>query len=82
MTKLYLDSAACPSSALTWHALYLTEFFNERVHRAAYIDDSIPDGLPIERVDVGEGGGLVRRRTGARWSRSTSTRSQGSSSTA
>ena len=45
-------SSACPASALTWHALYLTEFFNRTVERAAYIDDSIPDGLPIRRVDV------------------------------
>jgi hypothetical protein len=60
VTKLYLDSAACPTTARTRHALYLTEFFNERVHRAAYIDDSIPDGLPIDRVDVGPGGRLVK----------------------
>ena len=46
VTKLYLDSTRCPSSALTRHALYLTEFFNATVDRAAYIDDSIPDGLP------------------------------------
>jgi hypothetical protein len=60
VTKLYLDSPGCPASARTRHALYLTEFFNERVHRAAYIDDSIPDGLPIDRVDVGPGGRLVK----------------------
>jgi hypothetical protein len=60
VTKLYLDSAGCPATARTRHALYLTEFFNERVHRAAYIDDSIPDGLPIDRVDVGPGGGLLK----------------------
>ncbi len=60
VTKLYLDSAACPTSAITRHALYVTEFFNERVHRAAYIDDSIPDGLPIDRVDVRSGGRLVK----------------------
>lgn len=59
VTKLYLDNDLCPSSAVTRHALYLTEFFNAKVHRAAYIDDSIPDGLPIERVDVGAGGRLV-----------------------
>lgn len=58
VTKLYLVSTACPASALTWHALYLTEFFNRTVERAAYIDDSIPDGLPIKRVDVTPGGGL------------------------
>ncbi len=58
VTKLYIDNAACPSSAVTRHALYLTEFFNARVHQAAYIDESIPDGLPIERVDVGRDGVL------------------------
>ncbi len=58
VTKLYLDSSRCPSSALTRHALYLTEFFNAAVDRAAYIDHSIPDGLPISRVDVGPGGRL------------------------
>ncbi len=46
VTKLYLVSTRCPASALTWHSLYLTEFFNARVERAAYIDESIPDGLP------------------------------------
>jgi hypothetical protein len=29
------------------------------VDRAAYIDDSTPDGLPIERVEVGPGGSLL-----------------------
>lgn len=58
VTKIYLVSSACPASALTWHALYLTEFFNRTVERAAYIDDSIPDGLPIRRVDVTSDGGL------------------------
>jgi Dolichyl-phosphate-mannose-protein mannosyltransferase len=58
VTKLYLVSSACPASALTWHSLYLSEFYNERVERAAYIGESVPDGLPIERVDVGAGGGL------------------------
>lgn len=59
VTKLYLVSTRCPASAQTWHALYLTEFFNARVERAAYIDDSVPDGLPIKRVDVASGGRLV-----------------------
>ena len=59
VTKLYLSSTECPASALTWHALYLTEFFNARVERAAYIGDSVPDGLPITRVDVGPGGRLL-----------------------
>jgi hypothetical protein len=58
VTKLYIDNAACPNSALTRHALYLTEFFNATVHRAAYIDESIPDGLPIDRVDVDKSGAL------------------------
>jgi hypothetical protein len=49
----------CPASALTWHSLFLSEFFNERVERAAYIGDSVPDGLPIERVDVAADGRLV-----------------------
>jgi hypothetical protein len=59
VTKLYLVSTDCPASAVTWHALYLTEFFNRTVERAAYIGDSIPDGLPIERVDVRENGALA-----------------------
>ena len=58
VTKLYLESPACPTSATTRHALFLTEFFNPTVDRAAYIGDSIPDGLPIERVEV-ESGRLV-----------------------
>jgi len=56
VTKLYLDTAC--SSALQRHALFLTEAFNETVDGAAYIGDSVPDGLPIERVDVGEQGVL------------------------
>ena len=59
VTKLYLVTTGCPASALTWHSLYLSEFFNERVEQAAYIGDSVPDGLPIERVDVGPGGALL-----------------------
>jgi hypothetical protein len=55
VTKLYLESASCPASATTRHALFLTEFFNSTVDRAAYIGDSIPDGLPIERVEVEDG---------------------------
>ena len=58
VTKLYLVTTECPASALTWHSLYLTEFFNRRVERAAYIGDSVPDGLPIERVDVARNGRL------------------------
>ena len=56
VTKLYVDSASCPASGVTRHGLYLTEFFNSRVKRAAYVDDSIPDGLPIEQVTVGRDG--------------------------
>ena len=56
VTKVYVDTEC--GSALTRHALFLTEFFNETVDRAAYIGDSVPDGLPIERVDVGTGGTL------------------------
>jgi Dolichyl-phosphate-mannose-protein mannosyltransferase len=58
VTKLYLVSSDCPASALTWHGLYLSEFFNRRVERAAYIGESVPDGLPIDRVDVRAGGEL------------------------
>jgi hypothetical protein len=57
VTKLYID-AEC-GSTLTRHALFLTEAFNSTVDRAAYIGDSTPDGLPIERVDVGAGGTLL-----------------------
>ena len=57
VTKLYMDTDC--SSALTRHALFLTEAFNASVERAAYIGDSTPDGLPIERVDVGAGGALL-----------------------
>ena len=59
VTKLYLVSTACPASAVTWHALYLTEFFNRTVENAAYIGDSVPDGLPVERVDVTPNGELA-----------------------
>jgi hypothetical protein len=53
--KVYIESPRCPTGAVTRHALFLTEFFNDSVHRAAYIGDSVPDGIPIERVDL-EGG--------------------------
>jgi hypothetical protein len=56
VTKLYIDTDC--GSALERHALFLTEAFNEAVDRAAYIGDSVPDGLPIERVDVATDGGL------------------------
>jgi hypothetical protein len=57
VTKLYIDTEC--SSALTRHALFLTEAFNSTVDRAAYVGDSTPDGLPIERVDVGASGALL-----------------------
>ena len=56
VTKLYTDTAC--GSALERHAIYLTEFFNSTVDRAAYVRGSIPDGLPIERVDVTSSGVL------------------------
>jgi hypothetical protein len=59
VTKVYLVTTECPASALTWHALYLTEFFNRALERAAYIGDSVPDGLPIRRVDVQPDGMLA-----------------------
>jgi hypothetical protein len=58
VTKLYLESNACPAAASTRHALFLTEFFNATVDRAAYIADSIPDGIPLDRVDVAGDGTL------------------------
>ena len=65
VTKLYLETD-CPSSASTRHALFLTEFFNSTVDRAAYIGDSVPDGLPIDRVEVEDGGASCFRRAAAR----------------
>ena len=56
VTKLYTDTAC--GSALERHAIYLTEFFNSTVDRAAYVRGSVPDGLPIERVDVTSSGVL------------------------
>ena len=58
VTKLYLESESCPASAVTRHALFLTEFFNSAVDRAAYIDGSVPDGIPLERVNVARDGTL------------------------
>jgi hypothetical protein len=57
VTKLYVDTAC--GSTIERHALFLTEAFNATVDRAAYVGDTTPDGLPIERVDVGEGGLLL-----------------------
>lgn len=59
VTKLYLDSPSCPSSGVTRHGLYLSEFFNGRVKRGAYIGDSVPDGLPVEHVNVAKDGTFV-----------------------
>jgi Dolichyl-phosphate-mannose-protein mannosyltransferase len=56
VTKLYADTTC--GSALERHALFLTEFFNSTVDRAAYLSGSVPDGLPIERVDVSGSGTL------------------------
>jgi hypothetical protein len=57
VTKAYVD-VPC-GSAVVRHALYLSEFFNSSVQEAAFVDDSVPDGLPIERVDVGRDGRLL-----------------------
>ncbi len=54
VTKLYVETSV-PTSTVTRHALFLTEFFNDTVHRAAFIGDSLPDGIPIERVDLDDG---------------------------
>jgi len=56
VTKLYADTTC--GSALERHAIYLSEFFNSTVDRAAYLRGSVPDGLPIERVDVARSGEL------------------------
>ena len=58
VTKLYVDTNC--ESALERHALFLTEFFNASVDRAAYVEGSVPDGLPIDRVDVSSSGALER----------------------
>lgn len=56
VTKVYIDTAC--GSALERHALFLTEFFNATVDRAVYIGDSVPDGIPLPRVDVAPSGVL------------------------
>ncbi|HEX6723656.1 MAG TPA: hypothetical protein VF073_00300 [Gaiella sp.] len=56
VTKVYIDTAC--ESALERHALFLTEFFNSTVDRAVYIGDSVPDGIPLPRVDVAPSGTL------------------------
>ena len=62
--KLYLESPRCPASALSRHSLFATEFFNASVDRAAYIGDSVPDGIPLPRVDVASGGRLLLEKGG------------------
>jgi hypothetical protein len=59
VSKLYVESPRCGTSTVTRHALFLTEFFNDTVHRAAYLGDSLPDGIPIERVDLEDGALLL-----------------------
>lgn len=59
--KLYAETAC--ESALERHAIYLTEFFNSTVDRAAYVTGSTPDGLPIVRVDVAPSGMLEHSGT-------------------
>jgi len=56
VTKVYIDTPC--GSALERHALFLTEFFNSTVDRAVYIGDSVPDGIPLPRVDVSPSGTL------------------------
>ena len=63
VAKLYIESARCPTSSLTRHALFATEFFNMTVDRAYYIGDSVPDGIPIVRVDVAPNG-LLEQESG------------------
>lgn len=58
-TKLYRSPPECPYSELIRHAFFLTELFNASIDRTAAIGGSIPDGLPVERVDVGPGGRLL-----------------------
>jgi hypothetical protein len=53
--KLYVASTTCPISTVSWHSFFLTEFFNDSVRRAAYIGDSVADGIPIDQVDVEDG---------------------------
>jgi dolichyl-phosphate-mannose-protein mannosyltransferase len=58
-TKVYIAPERCPYTEMTRHALFLTEFFNSSVDRVAAIGNSVFDGLPSTRVDVGAGGRLV-----------------------
>jgi hypothetical protein len=59
-TKL-VAASSCHSAELTRHALFLTEFFNISVDRAAALAGATPDGLPLDRVDVEPGGRLALR---------------------
>ena len=59
MTKLYVSPEDCPTTELPRHALFLTEFFNQSVDRVAAIGASAPDGMPVDRVDVGSEGRLL-----------------------
>jgi len=54
VTKLYIDTSC--GSSLERHALFLTEFFNETVDRAVYVNGSVPDGIPLPSVDVTSSG--------------------------
>ncbi len=58
VTKLYFESTECGVRRSPATRCSSREFFNATVDRAAYIGDSIPDGIPIDRVDV-DGGRLV-----------------------
>ena len=78
VTKLYVDTTC--GSALERHALFLTEFFNSTVDRAAYVGGSTPDGLPIDRVDVARIGRARARARRPAAAPTTSSRSRASSS--
>lgn len=60
VTKLYLSPPDCPYTEVTRHALFLTEFFNASVDRAAAVGDSTQDSLPLLRVHVGHDGRFLR----------------------
>jgi len=59
VTKLYLATTSCPASALTWHSLLLTEFFNSDVARAYRVGETIGDELPSQKVTVRADGRFV-----------------------
>jgi len=54
VTKLYIDTSC--GSSLERHALFLTEFFNETVDRAVFVNGSVPDGIPLPSVDATSSG--------------------------